>query len=338
MPATKTAGGDARSRGESEAAHAGVAAVTIHEVGLRDGLQIEEQTVPTDRKLGWIDRLARSGLTSIQVGSFVNPQKMPQMADTDELFRRLHAAARVPGVVFSGLVLNERGLERGLACGVDYFCMGVSASDTHSRKNTGMGTEEAAGRITAMGRQAAAAGKGVQVSVQSAFGCGYEGAVPPARVLDLVRRFVDAGLTTVSLADTAGHADPAQVEDLFAAVRAIDEKIAMTCHFHDTFGLGLANAYAAWRAGVTSFESAFGGLGGCPFTAVAAGNVCTEDLVHLFNRLGLCRDVRLEAIAEVTRDAASFFGRALPGVIHKTGPIPHPAPDGGAGAAIAPGP
>jgi hydroxymethylglutaryl-CoA lyase len=338
MPTMKTAADDARSRRDDDAAHAGVAAVTVHEVGLRDGLQIEEQTVPTERKLAWIDRLARSGLTLIQVGSFVNPQKMPQMSDTDELFRRLNAAARVPGVVFSGLVLNERGLERGLACGVDYFCMGVSASDTHSRKNTGMGTAEAADRILEMGRQAAAAGKGVQVSVQSAFGCGYEGAVPPARVLDLVRRFVDAGLTTISLADTAGHADPAQVEDLFAAVRAIGEKIAMTCHFHDTFGLGLANAYAAYRAGVTSFESAFGGLGGCPFTAVAAGNVCTEDLVHLFHRLGLCRDVRLESIADVTRDAASFFGRALPGVIHKTGPIPHGAPDGGVGAAIVPGP
>jgi hydroxymethylglutaryl-CoA lyase len=338
MSTMKTAGGDARPRGDSDAAHAGVAAVTIHEVGLRDGLQIEKQTVPTERKLAWIDRLARSGLNLIQVGSFVNPQKMPQMADADELFRRLNAAARVPGVVFSGLVLNERGLERGLACGVDYFCMGVSASDTHSRKNTGMGTTEAADRIIAMGRKAAAAGKGVQVSVQSAFGCGYEGAVPRARVLDLVRRFVDADLTAVSLADTAGHADPAQVEDLFAAVRAMGDGIAMTCHFHDTFGLGLANAYAAYHAGVTSFESAFGGLGGCPFTAVAAGNVCTEDLVHLFNRLGLCHDVRLEAIAEVTRDAAAFFGRALPGVIHKTGQIPYAGPGRGGGARIVPDP
>ncbi len=297
-------------------------AATIHEVGLRDGLQIEEQTVPTGRKLDWIARLAAAGVGMIQVGSFVNPTKVPQMADTDELFRRLAASARVPGVVYSGLVLNERGLERGLACGVEYFCMGVSASDTHSRRNTGMGTAEAADRIIAMGRQAAAAGKGVQVSVQSAFGCGFEGAVPAARVVDLVRRFADAELLTVSLADTAGHADPAQVEALFGAVRAIDDRIAMTCHFHDTYGLGLANAYAAYRAGVTVFESAFAGLGGCPFTAVAAGNVCTEDLVHMFQRMGLCRGVRVDAIAGVARDAAAFFGRTLPGVIHRTGPIP----------------
>jgi hydroxymethylglutaryl-CoA lyase len=260
----------------------------------------------------------------IQVGSFVNPQRVPQMADTDDLFRRLAAAERPPGVVYSGLVLNERGLERGLACGVDYFCMGVSASETHSRKNTGMGVAEAAGRIAAMGRAAADAGKGVQVSVQSAFGCGYEGAVPAERVLDLVRRFLDAGLTTISLADTAGHANPAQVASLFGAVRSLDDRLTMTCHFHDTYGMGLANACAAWQAGVTSFESAFGGLGGCPFTAVAAGNVCTEDLVHLLNRMGADVGVDVGAVSAVTKDAAAFFGRALPGVIHRTGPIPYP--------------
>jgi hydroxymethylglutaryl-CoA lyase len=299
--------------------------ITIHEVGLRDGLQIEEQAVPTERKLDWIARLAGAGLRMIQVGSFVNPQKVPQMADTDDLFRRLAAAERPPGVVYTGLVLNERGLERGLACGVDYFCMGVSASETHSRKNTGMSTGEAAGRIIAMGRAAAAAGKGVQVSVQSAFGCGFEGAVPPGRVLDLVRQFAEAGLTTVSLADTAGHANPAQVEALFGAVRALDDRLSMTCHFHDTYGMGLANAYAAYRAGVTSFESAFGGLGGCPFTAVAAGNVCTEDLAHLLARVGAGAGLDIAAVAEVTKDAAAFFGRSLPGVIHRTGPIPYPA-------------
>ena len=299
--------------------------LVIHEVGLRDGLQIEEQAVATARKLEWIGRLAAAGLRMIQVGSFVNPQKVPQMADTDELFRQLAAAPRATGVVYSGLVLNERGLERGMACGVDYFCMGVSASETHSRKNTGMPIEEAAGRIIAMGRAAAGAGKGVQVSVQSAFGCGFEGAVPAARVLDLVRRFLDAGLTTVSLADTAGHANPAQVEALVGAVSALDSRLAVTCHFHDTYGLGLANAYAAYRAGVVSFESAFGGLGGCPFTAVAAGNVCTEDLAHLFARMGVTTGIDIAAVAEVTKAAAALFGRPLPGVVHRTGPIPYPA-------------
>jgi hydroxymethylglutaryl-CoA lyase len=296
----------------------------IHDVGLRDGLQIEERVVPTDRKLQWVDRLVSTGIDLIQVGSFVNPQKVPQMADTDALFAHLRQhPARNAGVAFTALVLNEKGLERGLACGVDYFCMGVSASDTHSRKNTGMTTAEATTRITSMGRQALAAGARVQVSVQSAFGCGFEGPVPASRVLDIAQRFLDAGLTTVSLADTAGHADPAQVETLFGALLARGPGVSAACHFHDTYGLGLANVYAAWRAGVTSFECAFGGLGGCPFTAVAAGNVCTEDVVHLFQRMGLRMDVVTPPLIDTVKDAEALFGRSLPGTIHRTGPIPH---------------
>jgi hydroxymethylglutaryl-CoA lyase len=296
----------------------------IHDVGLRDGLQIEEQVVPTDRKLQWIERLVTTGIDLIQVGSFVNPQKMPQMADTDALFAHLrHHPARAAGVTFTGLVLNEKGLERGLACGVDYFCMGVSASDTHSRKNTGMTTAEATTRIIAMARRALSTGARVQVSVQSAFGCGFEGPVPGERVLGIAQQFLDAGLTSISLADTAGHADPAQVEALFGALLARGPTVSAACHFHDTYGLGLANVYAAWRAGVTSFECAFGGLGGCPFTAVAAGNVCTEDVVHLFQRMGLRSDVVVEPLVEVVKDAEALFGRDLPGTIHRTGPIPH---------------
>ncbi|MEW5983419.1 MAG: hydroxymethylglutaryl-CoA lyase [Acidobacteriota bacterium] len=297
--------------------------VVLHEVGLRDGLQIEEATVPTDRKLAWLARLMTTGVDLIQLGSFVNPKRVPQMADTDDLFRQVARVSVPAEVTLSALVLNEKGLERGADCGVSYFCMGVSASNTHSEKNTGMGTMEAAGRIVAMGRQALSAGAGVQVSVQSAFGCGFEGPIPESRVLDLVRRFLDAGLTTVSLADSAGHADPAQVRDLFGAVADMGRGVTMTCHFHNTYGLALANAFAALEAGVTCFESAFGGLGGCPFTAVAAGNLCTEDLVHLLHRVNLRRDVTLDPLLEVVKDAEAFFGRALPGVIHATGPIPH---------------
>jgi hydroxymethylglutaryl-CoA lyase len=300
-----------------------MARLVLHDVGLRDGLQIEEHVVPTDTKRRWLNSLAASGLDVIQVGSFVNPQRVPQMADTDELFRQLRDhPARDAGISFSALVLNEKGLDRGLACGVDFFCMGVSASDTHSRKNTGMSTADATPRIIAMGRQAQAAGARVQVSVQSAFGCGFEGPVPAERVLGIAAQFLDAGLTTISLADTAGHADPAQVEALFGALLASGAGVTAACHFHDTYGLGLANVYAAWRAGVTSFECAFGGLGGCPFTAVAAGNVCTEDVVHLLQRLGLRDDVRLDTVLAVVADAEALLGRALPGTIHRTGVIP----------------
>ena len=234
--------------------------VIVHEVGLRDGLQVETLVVPTEQKLAWLGQLAASGVDLIQVGSFVHPTKVPQMADTDRLFARLREpGARPPRVGLSALVLNEKGLERGFACGVDDFCMGVSASDTHSRKNTGMSTAEAADRIVAMARRAVDAGARVQVSVQSAFGCGYEGAVPEDRVLGLVRRFLDAGLRTVSLADTAGHAHPAQVRRLFSAIGALDPGVERVCHLHDTFGLGLANCMAALDAGVRQFETAFAG-------------------------------------------------------------------------------
>ena len=297
--------------------------IILHEVGLRDGLQIEKETVPTDKKIRWIEALVESGVDLIQVGSFVHPQKVPQMADTDQLFTYFNEPSRKPARTrLSGLVLNERGLDRGLTCGVEYFCMGVSASDTHSRKNTGMGTEEATDRIIAMAHAARDAGASVQVSVQSAFGCGYEGAVPESRVLGIARRFVDAGLRTISLADTAGHATPDRVERLFAAVATLDPGIELACHLHNTYGLGLANAFLALRAGVTYFESAFGGLGGCPFTAVTGGNLCTEDLVHLLQRMGRREDIRLDALIELSKDAARFFGRDMAGTIWRTGPIP----------------
>jgi hydroxymethylglutaryl-CoA lyase len=300
--------------------------VVVHEVGLRDGLQMEKQVVPTDRKIAWAEALLASGVDILQVGSFVHPEKVPQMADTDRLFTHFSAPGRKPeGVVLSGLVLNEKGLERGLACGVDMFCMGVSASETHSRKNTGMGIEDANRRIVAMAKSVLAAGKRVQVSVQSAFGCGYEGAVPRDRVVGIVKTFLDAGLRGLSLADTAGHATPDDVEDLYGRVRALDGGAEWTCHFHNTYGLALANCYAARRAGVRCFEAAVAGLGGCPFTKVAGGNTCTEDLVHALQRNGVRADIRLDALVDVARDVAGYFGRDMAGAVYKAGPVREPA-------------
>ena len=259
--------------------------IIIHEVGPRDGLQAEKTVVPTETKLEWLRALLNTGLDIVQVGSFVRGDKMPQMADTDELFRVLskepHAA------ILSGLVLNEKGLERGMECGVELFCMGVSASETHSQKNTGMSTIEAQGRIIAMAKSAMGAGKKVQVSVQSAFGCGFEGRIHEERVLGVVGAYLDAGLRNISLADTAGHGYPEQVKRLFSEIFKRAPDAQCTCHFHDTYGLGMANIYAAMDVGVTSFETSFAGLGGCPFTKVAAGNVATEDLVHGLRRAGL---------------------------------------------------
>jgi hydroxymethylglutaryl-CoA lyase len=185
-----------------------------------------------------------------------------------------------------------------------------------------MGTDEATRRIVAMAESALRAGRRVQVSVQSAFGCGYEGPVPRERVLSIVEAFLEAGLRDLSLADTAGHAVPDQVEALFADVFALSPDVVCACHFHDTYGLALANCYAALRAGVTSFECSVAGLGGCPFTAVAGGNTCTEDLVHALQRGGLRRDIALPALIEVARDVSRFFARDMPGAVYRTGPIP----------------
>jgi hydroxymethylglutaryl-CoA lyase len=294
--------------------------IVIHEVGPRDGLQMEKQVVPIEKKEAWIRGLMAAGVDIVQVGSFVHPEKVPQMADTDELFRHL-VADKTSSTILSGLVLNEKGLERGLKCGVEMFCLGASASETHSQKNTGMSSAEATQRIIGAAKQAVAAGKKVQVSVQSAFGCGFEGPVSEERVLDMVRAYVAAGLRNISLADTAGHADPVQVERLFGRVFALAPDLECTCHFHNTYGLGMANIYAAMRAGVTSFETSFAGLGGCPFTRVAAGNVATEDFVHALQRQGQRTDVDLDRLIEVARDVATQFGRDLQGCVYKTGRI-----------------
>jgi hydroxymethylglutaryl-CoA lyase len=293
--------------------------ILIHEVGPRDGLQAESMVVPTETKLDWIRRMADSGVDIVQVGSFVRGDKMPQMADTDELFRILGRESH--RALLSGLVLNEKGLERALEVGVPLICMGVSASETHSRKNTGMGTEDATRRIIATALEARKAGRKVQVSVQSAFGCGFEGPIDEARVLGIVAAYLDAGLTSISLADTAGHAHPAQVRRYVQEVLDLNPAAEITAHIHNTYGLGMASVYAAMEAGARAIETSFGGLGGCPFTKVAAGNVATEDLVHGLQRTGQRMDIDLAALIGVTKDVAAHFGRELPGCVYRTGPL-----------------
>jgi hydroxymethylglutaryl-CoA lyase len=300
--------------------------IIIHEVGLRDGLQMEKQTVPMAQKAKWVEQLIASGVDIIQLGSFVHPEKVPQMADTDGLFQYFNGIPKQKHVTFSGLVLNEKGLERGLKCGVEMFCLGVSGSETHSKKNTGMSIAEATERIIATAKLAVAEGKKVQVSVQSAFGCGYEGHVPQERVMKIVERYMNAGLRTISLADTAGHATPDQVEKMFTAINEFDDDVECACHFHNTYGLGLANVYAAMRAGVRYIESSVAGLGGCPFTKIAGGNVCTEDLVHMLHRMDARRDISLEQLIETATDVARFFDRDMPGTIYKSGGIVEKVP------------
>jgi len=294
--------------------------IVIHEVGPRDGLQMERQVVPIETKEDWIRQTMGSGVDIVQVGSFVHPVKVPQMADTDELIQRL-VSDKSSSVILAGLALNERGVERGLECGVEMVCLGASASETHSLKNSGMATMEATRRIIGAAQHAVAAGKKVQVSVQSAFGCGFEGPIPEERVFEMVGAYLEAGLYNISLADTAGHAHPVQVQRLFTALLDLDPNIECTCHFHNTYGLGMANIMAALRAGVSSFETSFAGLGGCPFTKVAAGNVATEDFVNAMQLQGLRRDVDLDQLIGVADGVAKYFEREMPGCVYKTGSI-----------------
>ncbi len=296
--------------------------IVIHEVGPRDGLQVEKKVVPKEQKIQWVKTLMDAGIKIIQVGSFVHPKKVPQMADSDEIYSYFAQPGNKPeDVTLSGLVLNEKGLERGMACGVDMFCMGVSASETHSMKNTRMTPAEAAERIVNMAKDAMKAGKLVQASVQSAFGCGFDGPIPVENVLKVIRMYLDAGIRNISLADTAGHAYPPQVEALFAKILELDPDVKLACHFHNTYGLGMANCYAAMNAGVTFLESAFGALGGCPFTKVPSGNVGTEDLVHSMQRDGKCLDLNLDALVGLAGTVGEFFERDLPGAILKAGSI-----------------
>lgn len=200
--------------------------------------------------------------------------------------------------------------------------MGVSASETHSQKNTRMTVSEALERIVRMAGLALAEGRKVQVSVQSAFGCGFEGAIAEDRLLRIIDRYLEAGLTDISLADTAGHADPEMVKTRFGRIMALTEEMECTCHFHNNYGMALANCYAALEIGIRRFESSFGGLGGCPFTSNPGGNVCTEDLVHMLQRMGRRHDIDLSELVHCAAEIGQILARELPGSVYKSGPLP----------------
>lgn len=288
--------------------------VEIVEVGLRDGLQSEATIVPTATKLDLIARLVAAGLRRVQVASFVNPRLVPQMADADELCARLPAAE---GVVYSGLVLNLRGLERARAAGLRHVDIGLSASETHSRKNANMGVGEALGQVAAMVAAARAAGITVRGGVQCAFGCAYEGAVPAERVLGIAGRLLELGVGELALADSTGMANPRQLAAMLEALRPLAGAVPIVLHLHDTRGMGLANLLVALQHGVRQFDTAFGGLGGCPFIKGATGNIATEDTVHMLGQMGVATGVDLAGVAACSRIVAGLLGRDLPGKLYR---------------------
>ncbi|GAB6387037.1 hydroxymethylglutaryl-CoA lyase [Stutzerimonas marianensis] len=288
----------------------------IQDVATRDGFQIEPAFVPTEDKIALIDRLSETGLAKIEVTSFTSPKAIPNLRDAEEVMRGIR---RVPGVEYTVLVPNVKGCERALACEVDEINLVMSASDTHGLANLRMTPEKSLEQFKAIIEVTRGSPVFVNASLSTAFGCPFEGEVPPARVMALVQQLLDIGVQGVTLCDTTGMADPAQVERLCRdALRRWPEAV-FTAHFHNTRGMGLANALAALNAGIDRFDASLGGLGGCPYAPGASGNICTEDLVHMFQRMGLDTGVDLDRLLQCAADLPLLVGHDVPGAVLKAG-------------------
>ncbi len=282
--------------------------VIIEENAPRDGIQNETVPFSVEERVELINALADAGLKRIQIGSFVHEQRVPQMAGTERVFE---AIRKREAVVYTALVLNDQGLARAKACSMGHVAHFVSASQTHSLKNSNASVEEALGRAGDLIARAIACGMVVQAGVMNAFGCRYEGRVPEDRVLEIIETLVEAGANEISLADTAGVAHPLQVERMVRQVREVVKR-PLSLHLHDTYGFGLANVYAAWKEGVTRFDACCGGLGGCPFIPHAAGNVATEDLALMMRCMGIETGIDLPKLIAVTHSLERKLGRSLP--------------------------
>lgn len=299
--------------------------IYIQEVSVRDGFQIESVFVPTEQKIALINALGRTGLAKIEVTSFTSPKAIPALADAEAVMHRID---RVPGVQYAALVPNLRGCERALACGVDEINVVVSASESHNLANLRMTPEQSLVQISGIVKQTA--GKAfLNASLSTAFGCPFEGDIPQSRVMEMVGRFVDMGIHGVSLCDTTGMANPRQVYEVCRAVKERWPALTLTAHFHNTRGMGLANALAASQAGIDRFDASLGGLGGCPFAPGASGNVCTEDMVHMFNAMGYDTGVDLGGLIELSKTLPGLVGHDVPGQVVKAGPSTrrYPVPD-----------
>jgi hydroxymethylglutaryl-CoA lyase len=297
------------------------AEVRIREVGPRDGFQNEPETIATHEKVRLIDQLGRTGLKRIEVTSFVRADVIPQLADAEEVLRAIDLPEDVS---VSVLIPNERGLDRALQVRERFHEVNVflSASETHNRKNVNRSIAESLDGVSRVLRRARAEGLRCEGVISTAFGCPYEGAVAPARVAEIAAALVEAGAQEIGFGDTTGMANPAQVRELFPRWReALGADVELTAHFHNTRGQGLANALAALDAGVDSFESSFGELGGCPVPPGATGNVATEDLVSMLEEMGVATGVDLPALVTAAGMAADVLGRPLGSHVLTAGPV-----------------
>ena len=282
----------------------------LEDEALRDGLQMESRIFSLEEKLHLFNLMKDAGVKRIQVGSFVHPKIVPQMADTDELIRTI---GKQDGTVVSALILNDKGLERAVDCGVDHLSMSVSVSDTHSRKNARKPAAEALASMTALISDALKSGLDVRAGLQCVFGCVYEGKISEDAVLKATEKMVATGVREINLADTTGMATPLAIRNVVGRVRGAFPDVAVSLHLHDTRGLGLANLFAGYEAGVRSFDTCTAGLGGCPFVKGAAGNVPTEDAVNMFESMGIATGIDLGHLCEAITYLETTLERSLPG-------------------------
>jgi len=283
--------------------------VTIVEVGPRDGLQNEIERVPTDDKVAFIEQLADAGASAIEIGAWVRPDWVPQMADSSLVAVKI---ARKPGVRYTGLVPNLRGLEYAHEAGMTDVAVFAAASETFSQRNINRSIAEALAQHAQVCREAARRGMQVRGYVSTAFGCPFEGRVDPAAVADVSRRLLDIGVYEVAISDTIGVAHPGQVPVVIEAVLKHVPLAQVALHFHDTRGTALANVLIALGLGVTTFDASAGGLGGCPYAPGATGNLATEDLVYMLDGLGIETGIRLPALIEASRFIERRVGHPLP--------------------------
>ncbi|MFT4561523.1 MAG: hydroxymethylglutaryl-CoA lyase [Gammaproteobacteria bacterium] len=293
--------------------------VEIVDVGPRDGIQSQSTILETTTKLEFITRLIDAGVRRIEVASFVNPKRVPQMADIDTLVKRL---PNNDDVKYIGLVLNRRGFERAVDSGIDQINCTTVASETFCQRNQGASIAEMDKMMEDIIRESQARGLFFGVTIGASFGCPFEGEIDPARVADMARRFADLGVDEIALADTIGVAAPTDVSRLLDLVMPVVGKTPLRAHFHNTRNTGVANAYAAIQSGVRIIDASCGGLGGCPFAPGATGNVATEDVLYMLGRMGMETGISIDKIIETAKWLEKPLGSTMPAMVSRAGVFP----------------
>lgn len=283
--------------------------VKVIEVGMRDGLQNEKAIIPTAEKIKLINKLSQTGLAQIEITSFVSPKVMPQLADSSEVAVSIE---RQEQIVYSALVPNIKGLDSAKAAGIKDIVFFMSASETHSMKNINKSVNEALQMGEEVVQAALSAGMTIRTNLSTVFGCPFDGPTNPQKVLEICQALLDMGVHEVAICDTTGIASPRQVAEITNLLAQDIDLRKLAVHFHDTRGSGIANSLAALQCGITTFDSSFGGLGECPYTSGASGNIATEDLVYMLHNMGVETGIELDKLVQCSQDAQRILGRTLP--------------------------